>query len=363
MRILHFIPTVTGGGAERQAGYLCRELLRRGHDVLVAYLNEGVAPWQRAGTPVVKLASASPWDPRLLVRAARLIRSWRPDVVQTWILQMDVVGGIAAAMTRTPWVLREPTTGSYYAPGLKSWLRLSVARAAVDAVVVNSQGGQAYWSECAPRVPIRVISNAVPIAEIDRAEGLAAKRPFGLFAGRLESLKNVDVALGAAADVMRDRDLDLVIAGDGPDRERLEAKVRELGIGGRVRFAGFTPEVWPLMKSAAFFVSLSDLEGSPNAVLEAFAAGAPAILSDIPAHREIADASTAAFVPLRDVSATAGVMRDVLTDRAAAEARAHAARLRVESFSVSGMTDAYEGVYRELAHGRRSRLDYRGLGS
>jgi len=132
-----------------------------------------------------------------------------------------------------------------------------------------------YWSRKAPKVPRVLIENAVPLEAIDAAVPAETARPTGLYAGRLVTLKNVDVALAAAAEVMRERDFDLVLCGEGPERGRLEQRARELGIAERVRFAGFVPDVAPAMKAARFFVSLSDFEGNPNAVLEAFAAGTP----------------------------------------------------------------------------------------
>lgn len=350
MRILHMIPTLTGGGAERQLGYLSRELVRRGHDVRVAYILSGVATWVNDEVLTIHLSAESAWDPRLLKQTVALLRSWRPDILQTWIVQMDVVGGLAAAATRTSWVLREPTSGVFYQRGIKAKLRLAIARTWSDAVVANSADGLAYWSQRAPWLEHRLIANAVAIDDIDGAPNTKlGPRPVGLFAGRLETLKNVDVMLAAAAEVMRDTNLEVVICGDGPDRARLEMIAQDLGHAEQVRFIGYAPDVWRYMKAAAFFVSLSDFEGCPNSVLEAFASGAPAILSDIPAHRGIADETSAVFVPVRDVPATAAAMRHTLADRTMAATRASVARSRVEKFSIGAMTDAFERLYEDVA--------------
>ena len=57
MRILHLTPTLTGGAAERQLAYLTRELRRRGHEVFIVYIQEGLAPEQAADLPTRKLTS------------------------------------------------------------------------------------------------------------------------------------------------------------------------------------------------------------------------------------------------------------------------------------------------------------------
>ena len=335
MRILHLIPTLTGGGAERQLGYLTRELQRRGHQLLIAYVNEGWAVWQAEALPRRKLKARRHRDPRLLLELIRIVRSWRPDVLTTWYTESDIVGGIAATLTRTPWVLREPATGEFYYGRAKAWLRKALARIAAGAIVANSAGGAAYWKSA------RLIPNAVPIAEIDAAPRAAlGAPPVIVYAGRLEAIKNVDFAIEVAA---RLDDVTLVVCGVGPRRHDLERLA-----GPRVRFAGYVREIWSIMKGAELFVSLSEFEGSPNSVFEAFAAGRPAVLSDIPAHRALADEQCAFFAPLRDAAATAAVIRGALDDRAEAMARARNARKRVESMTVTAMADAYEQLYAAL---------------
>lgn len=343
MKILYLIPSLTGGGAERQLAYLTRELRRRGHEVRIAYRSDGPAPWQAEDLPVRRLSGRRHRNPRFLGEIVALIRSWRPDVLQTWFVESDIVGGVAAALTRTPWVLREPSTGEFYAGRIKASLRVMVARLAAGAIVANSEGGAAYWARHARP---RLIANAVPVEDIDLVQPAdLGSAPSVVFAGRLEAIKNVDVFITAAA---RMAEVNVVVCGIGPRRASLEHLAADLHIADRVRFTGHTRDIWPIIKGADLFVSLSDFEGSPNAVLEAFAAGTPAILSDIAAHRAIADDRSAYFAPLRDVDATAAAMRQALANPAEAAARARNARLRIASLSIAAMADAYEEVYESL---------------
>jgi len=335
MRILHLIPTITGGGSQRQLTYLARELRRRGHDVLIAYMNEGSAPGRFDGLPLRRLAARRHRDPRLFFGLAGLIRSWRPDVLQTWYVECDIVGGIVARLTGTPWVMREPSAPPLYTGRIKTWLRRTVARLGRAAIVAHTPAGAAYWSA-------RLVTKCVPVAEIDAAPraDLGAS-PAIVYAGRLEAMKNVDVAIDAVA---RLGDVALIVCGDGPRRRDLERIA-----GPRVRFAGFVPEVWPVIKGADLLVSLSDFEGGPDCVLEAFAAGTPAVLSDIAGHRAIAGDDCAFFVPPCDAAATAAAIRRALADRAEAARRAQNARKRVDEMTVEKMTDAYEELYSQLA--------------
>jgi len=348
MRILHLISTLTGGGAERQLSYLTAELQQRGHQTLVGYVNQGPAKWPN-DTPVRQLKISRSSDPRLIWHVWRLVREFKPDVINTWILQMDVVGGMIASLTRTPWVLREPTAASFWKEGVKARLRDVVSLYAAKAVIANSQGGYAYWEELAPHLPRHLITNAVPVEAIEAVEPAATGgNPTAVYAGRLQRIKNVDLAITAIARVNERTPVDFVICGHGPEREALEKHAASLGIENRVRFVGQTDEVWSFIKAADFFLLLSDYEGTPNAALEGFAAGTPAILSDIPALHTLAPEDCAYFVKLHDADDTARAILHVLNNPAEAKERARCARRIVESRSISAATDAFENVYASI---------------
>jgi glycosyltransferase involved in cell wall biosynthesis len=96
---------------------------------------------------------------------------------------------------------------------------------------------------------------------------------------------------------------------------------------------------------------MSRYEGNPNVVLEAMAGCCPVILSDIPAHREFADESSALFVPVDDVHALSSAMAKLLGDKEEARERAERAFARMGSMTVTAMADAYEATYRKVLDG------------
>jgi glycosyltransferase involved in cell wall biosynthesis len=350
VRVLYLVSTLTGGGAERQTEHLCSAMMERGHDVLVGYVHEGAGKWPRA-IPTHRFAARNAWHPALLIDIVSLIFRWNPDVMQTSLPQMDVAGGLAAALTGIPVALREASTADSYARAVKARLRVWTARLARASVVANSDEGAAYWIAQAPLLRRKVITNAVPVGAIEAVEpfGRSDGRSVAVFVGRLVAEKNVDTLLRAAAIVMAERPLDLYLCGDGVDREKLIALAASLGIAAHVHFTGFVSDVWRYVRGADVTLLLSAFEGQPNAVLESFAAGAPAILSDIPAHRQLAADDAALLVPVGDVSATAAAIRQTLDDRTSALARARRARLKVDASPVTAVAAEYERVYAELA--------------
>src|SRR5258708_16637088 len=101
MRVLHCIGGLGGGGAERQVSYLSKELLRRGVDVHIAYRHGGhnLNGIQESGATLHELWGRNNYDPLLLCSLVKLVRRVKPDLIQTWLLQMDVLAGLAAVLT------------------------------------------------------------------------------------------------------------------------------------------------------------------------------------------------------------------------------------------------------------------------
>lgn len=358
MRVLHCIWRMGLGGTERQLVQLAAALRERGVEVLVATVFPGELDESLAavGVETLRLPASHKYDLRVVSRTARLIRRVRPDVVQTWLTQMDLVAGVAASLARVPWILSERSSRGAYPPSLLHRARRLVgARAA--AIVANSEGGREHWAELLDsRVPIRVIPNIVPQAEIDAATRLdSTGKDLILYVGRLSPEKNLPTLLRALAGVMRERDATAVFCGDGAIRPSLEQLASELGIGDRVQFRGSVKDVWSWMKSAAVLVSVSSFEGNPNVVLEAIAAGAPLVCSDIPAHREIVDESSAWLVDGASPESVADGILRALGDAGEASARAARARVAVEARSASVVASQYERLYREITSSRETR--------
>lgn len=361
MRILHCIPTFEIGGAQRQLSYLAPALAHIGHVVHVAYLRGGpnLAPLERGGVALHRLRSWGNHDPGILFQLVQLIRRVRPDIVQTWILQMDILGGVAAWVTGTPWVLREPSSAAAYPSTTKNSLRRWVGMRA-DAVLANSEGGQSYWRTVGNPPVCHIIPNGIPVDQIEgvapasRSDfGVSPKCKLVVFVGRFEEGKNIGNLLSALAMIRNCEPVAAVLAGDGPTRSSIRRAVDRLGISDRVALPGFVADPWALMKCADAFAFLSAFEGLPNAVLEAMACGCPLVVSDIPAHREFLDERCALLVDPDRPEEIAVALQRALSDPAAAQARAKTAKEKVARWSVPWVAGRYEVAYRNVLEIRR----------
>ncbi len=365
LRILHAIPHLSGGGAEGQMSYLVRKLVRMGHEVHIACLTEGPGGCE-LGLPeshLHRLDRSSNYDPRILWQLVRLIQRINPHVLQTWIRQMDVLGGLAARVTRTPWILGEQSSGKGYLPHWKNRLRTWVGSGAA-MIASNSAGGDEYWQSKCPNTPRRIIPCGVPLDELEKAEkrsspeiGVSENQELMLYVGRQVPLKNLRFLLAALAEARKRAPLVGVLCGDGPQRPELEKYAEELRIADEVRFLGRRPrsEVLGLLKRANVFVFLSAYEGCPNAVIEAMACGCSLVVSDIPAHREFLDEECAVFVDPQDIRQVSNAILDCLTDAEGALQRAKKAKAKIAQWSVRAMARQYEAAYERVTQG--SKLD------
>jgi glycosyltransferase involved in cell wall biosynthesis len=358
--ILHLIPNLSGGGAEQQLSYLASKLVQMGHQVHIAYLRDGPAAQELPDVMLNRLRARSNYDPYILWQLIRIITQIKPDIVHTWILQMDIIGGIASKITRIPWILREPSCQMAYNGTWKFKLRERVVGLSA-AIVSNSSGGDSYWRSHYANKRRYIIPNGLPLEMINDIrpqtgdnENLGSSNKVLLYAGRLETVKNIDKLIEATHRVINLYPIKLIICGDGPIRGSLEKQVGRLGLNAVVQFAGFidSGKLWAWMKNADAFCSISDYEGLPNSVIEAMACGCPLIVSDIPAHREFLNDRCALLVDPADPEEISKAIQLSLSNPNAAKERAEIGKKIAHKWSISSMAEQYEKVYQQILKNR-----------
>lgn len=151
---------------------------------------------------------------------------------------------------------------------------------------------------------------------------------FFLTVGGLSKVKNVALQLRSLARLVeRFPGAALVVLGEGPERPRLGAAARKLGVASRVVFGGEVSDPLPYYRSADAFLLTSEAEGWGRAVVEAMASGLAVIMTDVGLAGELLkDGENGLVVPRGDERALASAMRRMLEDAALRRRLGEAAR-------------------------------------
>lgn len=287
-----------------------------------------------------------------------LLRRARPDVFHAhmsspvaakWGLTAAVLAGVRA-------VLGTVQVISDYVPDRSTRLQLRLLATQVDAYLAVSReiatGLVADYGW--PAAKIEVVHNAVEAERFGvaappglRGELGAGDRPLVLTSARLSEQKGLPVLLEAAAEVS---EAVFALAGDGPERVRLEGLADRLGVAERVRFLGRRDDIPELLAACDVFALPSLYEGTSLAVLEAMAARRAVVSSAIGGTEElIDDGASGLLVPPGDAGALAAALRGLLADPGLRERLAASARARVErDFTREGMAARVSAIYERL---------------
>ena len=356
MRIVHTESSLGWGGQEIRILSESQGLRRRGHDVWLLCPSEariyGEAP--KWGLPAAALPIA-----RKSVAGFRALRGWlkahRCDVVSTHSSTDSWLSALALASLG--WPVPMVRTRHISAPVSKDPLTRWLYARAADRIVTT---GEALKRELVerngfPAKRIESVPTGVDPEVFRPGDRQAARTALGLPAealligivATLRSWKGHRYLLEALPEGAQ-----LVVVGDGPQRAALEARVKELGIAGRVRFAGNQADVVPWLHAFDIFALPSYAnEGVPQALLQAMLSGLPCVTTTIGGIAELAkDGVTALVVPARDVPILRAALHRLCEDprlarKLGSEARQHC----VASFSRERMLERMEGIYAEVA--------------
>ena len=341
MRVLHVAAPAAFGGLEQVVSTLATAQTASGDEVHVATLSADAgavafcAPLAERGvaTHLLDVPPRDYWRQHSAIVA--LGRRLRPDVVHTHGYQADVVAGPAARRAESAVVT---TLHGFTRGGWRNrcyeWLQRRLAHRCDAVVAVSDAIAHELAATGVPGERLHVIPNVLPPSgpRLDRgavrqALGIAEERWVIGWAGRLSREKGLDVLLDALA-LDPHPGYDLVVMGDGPERDTLVAQAELLGIGDRVTWAGVVPGAERYFAGFDLLVLSSRTEGSPIVLLEAMAAGIPIVATAVGGVTELLSPTTAVLVAPDDPAALREAIAAAHDDPATARQRATRARER-----------------------------------
>ena len=356
------LPHLSGGGIARTRMTLAEGFLRRGHRVRVLLLKAGeridLVP-QGAEVEVI-----GPLRTRAL--AAHLARRFRQDPPDVCLTSKEL-HTFAALLARTAGRRRIaviPTMHGDFATRTSEnrsgaerlWLPLAVrfAFSRADAVVAVSDAVREGLRRIGLR-NVHAIENAFDLASIRQAadqsvnhDWLRPERdmPCIVAAGRLAPQKDYGTLIAAMQHINRDRDVRLLILGEGPQRDHLAAQIANAGLAERIDMPGYSPNPFPSIRASDLFVLASLWEGLPGVLVQALCLGRRIVATDAPGGTAgiLRNGAYGRLVPPQDPQALANAILAALDDPSEPEK----AMARAEDFAMERAVDKWLALFRRV---------------
>ena len=316
-RVAHVMAGAVNGGAELFFERLCLALHAAGDEVLAAIRSDAArsARLRAGGLEPAQFRFGTRLDPLTRPRLAQALRRFAPEVVVAWMNRANMHA------PRGDWTL-VGRLGGYY--DLRYYRRCDHLVGNTRGIVgwLRAQGWPIDRTHYLPNFVADFFSTP-PAADVPQG------RPLLLGLGRLHSDKGFDLAIRALPRLPR---AVLAIAGEGPERDALQALARREGVAGRVHFLGWRHDAGALLRAADLFVCSSRVEPLGNMVIEAWSAGCPIVAAASAGPAELLhDGADGKLVPMENPTALADGIAALLDDDRCRAGFALAGRTRFET--------------------------------
>jgi glycosyltransferase involved in cell wall biosynthesis len=372
IRVLHIVYSLQVGGAERVVTNYALHHDREVYEPVVVALTQS-GPLEEdlraAGVRVYVLGKRLGFDPRVILKLARIMREERVEIVHVhtplsnnWGVPAALLSGVRTVIRTEHGLFRRERTFYVF---INAVLGLFNRR-----ILACSDGAKKTHVAMDPlsRGKYLTIYNGIDVARYQfTGDGKRLREELRLppgapvvgIIGSLIPLKGHRVFLQMAELLARHRpEVRFLVIGEGPERPQLERMVRERGLTGRVTFTGVRRDIPELLSLMDVFVLSSHSEAHPLTILEAMAAGKPVVATDVGGNAEsVVDGETGFIVPPNDPQALLEPVKRLIGDPALAARMGARGRERVtREFSVEKMIRETEAVYESFVPFRQKIL-------
>lgn len=370
LTLIHEFPPIGGGGG-RAALDICRELVKRGHDVtvLTAHMNGLLYKETQDGVKLVRISSRRTeafsasfstmffyilvgfWD------GLRLIVRFHPDVIHThFAVPAGALAFALSTITGVPYIL---TAHLGDVPGgvpekTAHWFRwlepftIPIWRKAKQVVAVSEFTRQLALKHYS--VGIQVIPNGADFSNLITERVKVNKTPRIVFAGRFVLQKN-PLAIIRVLSTLKDLDWTCLMLGDGPMYEEVKAEIKKHNMAERFRLTGWlTPEnVIKEFSSSDILFMPSLSEGLPVVGVDALMKGLAIVASKIGGFLDLVDQNENGYlIDLRDEAGFSSALRELLSNQDLLIKFRQASLEKSKNFDIYKIVDQYEKIIQSV---------------
>lgn len=370
LKLVIMIRQMIVGGAEKDIIKIVSRLDRDRYDIHLCLFNDTCVyrdVFREQQIPVTMIRKRIKLDFLHLWQLTAWLRRLRPDIVHTWISEANSVGSVAARLAGVPirvgcvlnvnfWKTRPRLLFDHFAMGTSHRLVTNSLR--INEFLVQRMGISASR--------LKLIYNGIePGAfsldgearrqarqQVRQQYGIRENETLFITVAGLRRMKNHLDFLRTIAQLPRDAGFRFLFLGEGPLKSAIEENVDRLGLGETVILAGMRHDVGTVLAGADVFVLPSIIEGQPNAILEAMAAGLPLIATDVGGNSEAVEHERQGLIiPFSDRPAMVEALVRLGTDAGERARMGRQGPSRVEAmFTADRMVSSFVALYEEL-HG------------
>lgn len=280
---LFFIGTLTNGGAERVVSILSGKMAEQGMNVeILTYYDMPVFYQVHPDVKItcVEKETGTKSKGKNFLWVRKYFKE-HADVLISFLAPFNIFALVCNLGTGTPIIVADRNDPTKIPSNtLVRKVRDFLYRFA-DGIVVQTKKNQSYFCKQVQKKSV-VIYNPINLGDKAGSALQTAKAKKIVSVGRLMAQKNQKMLFATFKNVSEKYpDYQLVIYGEGPMREELEAYAKELGIEKNISLPGSVSDVHDRIKDAEVFVLSSDYEGMPNALIEAMCLGLPVISTKV----------------------------------------------------------------------------------
>jgi glycosyltransferase involved in cell wall biosynthesis len=354
-KVMFMIWALEVGGAERLLVKLAEYISRGDYDVSVVCISrEGVwaSDLKQTDVKVICTHKKTGFDPSILFKLIEIIKSEKPDIVNTYLWTADLWGRLAAILAGVKYIVVTEQNVDVW----KRWYHKLLDRILFKwtdyAICVSDEVVNFYHNDFnLPLNKLVMIPNAIDISlfdkEIDRTKerkklGVALDDFVFVCAARLHPQKAHHILINAVSYMVKsgNKGFKVLLVGEGDLRQQFEEMVHSLKLESYIHFLGLRQDIPDILLVSDSFVLSSDYEGLSLAILEAMAARLPVVATTVGGNSQIIkEGKTGLLVPPQDSTSLAQAMSSLLIDKSLAQSMGTTGRSVVEqTYHISSVT-------------------------
>lgn len=363
--IVIVVSAMNMGGAQRVVSILCNHWSQNGYAVtlIATFSGAKINHYQLNKNVVLKYLNNSPFFPKnklwnlfwKLVHLRKLINKQNPDVVISFLTRVNVATTLSMIGIRSPLIICERTWPPFASLNNKYFWLSRILFKSVDRIIVQTEKSKTWLAQKFPDNNVKVIPNPaiypLPYSNersIKPNSLILQHKKVIIASGRLHKYKQFDLLIRAFSQ-LKDKHLnwDLIILGDGEERDSLNSMVVDLGMTGRVFLPGSIGNMSEWYERADLFVLSSIVEGFPNVLLEAMTYGLPCISFDCDTGPRdmIQNGINGILVdPNQKESGLSNAMDRIISDQVFRSKIANNSLLSREKYSISNIVQKWNNI-------------------